>query len=85
MRKSLSKDPVNPVLSEPHLEALDRRVNTILQTVRQCISQKSSQEVINFDGLWPNFSVNYIDFQIKPKIQFLSKEPKKPSEDLKNH
>ena len=49
MRKSLSKDPVNPVLSEPHLEALDRRVNIILQTVRECVTRKSSDEVINFD------------------------------------
>jgi len=49
MRKSLSVDPVNPVLSEPNLKALDRRVNIILQTVRECITQKPNQEIINFD------------------------------------
>ncbi len=51
MRKSLAEDPVNPVLSEPNLLALDRRVNTILQTVRKCISQKASEEVIDFNDL----------------------------------
>ncbi|CAG2118422.1 unnamed protein product, partial [Medioppia subpectinata] len=49
MRKSLSADPVNPVLSEQNLVALDRRVNIILQTVRDCISQKPNEEVINFE------------------------------------
>ncbi|CAG2182703.1 unnamed protein product [Oppiella nova] len=49
MRRSLSADPVNPVLSEPNLEALDRRVNIILQSVRECLNQKPSQEVISFD------------------------------------
>lgn len=37
MRESLAKDPVAPVLWEPHLEALDRRVNIILKAIRDCI------------------------------------------------
>lgn len=36
MRRSLSKDPTAPVLWEPHLTALDRRVGIILQTIRNC-------------------------------------------------
>ncbi|KAJ8371455.1 hypothetical protein AAFF_G00310540 [Aldrovandia affinis] len=39
MRESLSQDPltaVAPLLSQPHLSALDRRLVTILQTVHRC-------------------------------------------------
>lgn len=38
-RESLSQDPltaVAPLLSEPHLSALDRRLSAVLQTVRRC-------------------------------------------------
>ncbi|KAI1884532.1 hypothetical protein AGOR_G00227340 [Albula goreensis] len=39
MRESLSKDPltsVAPLLAQPHLSALDRRLHTVLQTVHHC-------------------------------------------------
>lgn len=39
MRESLAQDPlgdVAPLLSEPHLSALDRRLATILQVVKTC-------------------------------------------------
>lgn len=39
MRQSMAKDPVAPVLWEPHLIALDRRVGLILQAVRDCVNQ----------------------------------------------
>jgi hypothetical protein len=51
MRKSFTKDPVNPVLSDAHLIALDRRVIIILQAIRECLTKKSPEEVINFDEL----------------------------------
>ena len=41
LKKSLKSDPVNPVLLEPHFEALDRRVELILKTVRDCIIKKA--------------------------------------------
>jgi len=49
MRTSLAKDPVNPVLAEPHFAALDRRMGIILQNVRDCVNQKPPEEVIAFD------------------------------------
>lgn len=46
MRKSLTKDPVAPVLWEPHLDALDRRVDLILKGVRDCIKKNSIDDVV---------------------------------------
>ncbi|XP_063994366.1 extracellular serine/threonine protein CG31145 [Diachasmimorpha longicaudata] len=39
MRQSMAKDPVAPVLWEPHLTALDRRVGLILQAIRDCLNR----------------------------------------------
>lgn len=39
MRASLSQDPLHsvaPLLSEPHLAALNRRLDTVLETVSRC-------------------------------------------------
>ncbi|XP_011602005.2 uncharacterized protein isoform X1 [Takifugu rubripes] len=50
MRASLARDPlaaVAPILSEPHLSALDRRLATVLQVVRTC--QHQHQDVIYDD------------------------------------
>lgn len=46
MRESLTSDPLAPILWEPHLEALDRRVSIILETVRQCIDANTVQDVL---------------------------------------
>lgn len=50
MRESLSEDPLTriaPVLTEPHLAALDRRLAIILQTVHTC--QQHHQDVFYDD------------------------------------
>ncbi|KAM3864703.1 extracellular serine/threonine protein kinase FAM20C-like [Diretmus argenteus] len=47
MRESLSHDPlasVAPLLSEPHLAALDRRLATVLKTVSRC-QERQSEDV----------------------------------------
>lgn len=43
MRASLSHDPLSsvaPLLAEPHLAALDRRLSTVVQTVSGCLKQQ---------------------------------------------
>jgi Golgi casein kinase, C-terminal, Fam20 len=55
MRESLSRDPLAPILWEPHLNALDRRVQIILMTVRDCISRTGSADSViiadfNYNG-----------------------------------
>lgn len=46
MRTSLEKDPISPVVWEPHLEALDRRIGIILQGVRDCLAKNKEEDVI---------------------------------------
>lgn len=46
MRDSMSKDPVAPVLWEPHLTALDRRVKIVLQGVRDCIAKDDTVDAV---------------------------------------
>ncbi|BFF91968.1 extracellular serine/threonine protein5 [Drosophila madeirensis] len=45
MSDSLGNDPVNPVLWQPHLDALDRRTGIILQSIRDCIKRNPPGEV----------------------------------------
>lgn len=45
-RISLSKDPIAPILWEPYLKALDRRLSIVLQAVRDCINRHSVDKVL---------------------------------------
>ncbi|XP_055430956.1 pseudokinase FAM20A isoform X2 [Bubalus kerabau] len=46
MRESLLEDQLSPVLTEPHLLALDRRLQTVLRTVQDCIEAYGEQSVV---------------------------------------
>ncbi|XP_067573291.1 pseudokinase FAM20A isoform X7 [Pseudorca crassidens] len=46
MRESLLEDQLTPVLTEPHLLALDRRLQTVLRTVRGCIEAHGEHSVV---------------------------------------
>ncbi|XP_051171173.1 extracellular serine/threonine protein CG31145 [Leptopilina boulardi] len=50
LSQSLSKDPVSPVLWDPHYVAVDRRVGIILQAVRDCINRQSQSEQVVEDN-----------------------------------
>ncbi|XP_013381494.1 glycosaminoglycan xylosylkinase isoform X1 [Lingula anatina] len=45
LRGILEADPLAPILIEPHLKALDRRLEHILQELHLCVEQKSEQKV----------------------------------------
>ncbi|XP_034543519.1 extracellular serine/threonine protein kinase FAM20C [Notolabrus celidotus] len=57
MRASLSHDPLHkvaPLLSEPHLAALDRRLKTVLETVNRCLERAAEDgggEEVFYDDL----------------------------------
>lgn len=46
MRESLLEDQLAPVLTEPHLLALDRRLQIILKTVEDCIEAHGERRVV---------------------------------------
>lgn len=46
MRESLLQDQLAPILTEPHLLALDRRLQTVLKTVEACVEAHGEQNVI---------------------------------------
>lgn len=49
MRETMRSDPIAPVLWEPHLQALDRRVVIILQGIRDCLKKVDSDEKKQYD------------------------------------
>lgn len=54
MRASLSQDPlaaVAPLLTEPHLSALDRRLATVLQTIQRCLLQHPNHHDVVYDDI----------------------------------
>lgn len=51
MRQATAHDPVFPVLTEPHLAALDRRLNGVLATVRQCIETQGADNTLIEDRM----------------------------------
>lgn len=49
MRESLGTDPLQPILTEPHLSALDRRLQKVLRVVQRCVRRLGEDEVITQD------------------------------------
>ncbi|KAK3604508.1 hypothetical protein CHS0354_037990 [Potamilus streckersoni] len=46
MRESMSSDSINPVLTDSHLNALDRRIAKIIRVIHDCIEQSPYTDVI---------------------------------------
>ncbi|XP_070303714.1 glycosaminoglycan xylosylkinase-like isoform X1 [Salvelinus sp. IW2-2015] len=51
MRQALTFDPINPVLAEPHLAALDRRLSGIIATIRQCVESQGPDNTLIEDRM----------------------------------
>lgn len=67
MRESMADDPVQPILWEPHLLALDRRVTFALSAVADCIKTHSIHDVIFADDLPWIFHKNWNYLQLNDK------------------
>ena len=50
MRESLSEDELDPIILEPHLHALDRRLDMVLRTVHKCVITNGFSNVVMDDG-----------------------------------
>lgn len=53
MRESLLQDPLAPVLTEPHLLALDRRLQLVLEAVGKCVDTFGEATVVANDTAQP--------------------------------
>ncbi|XP_071987754.1 pseudokinase FAM20A isoform X2 [Engystomops pustulosus] len=51
MRESLGVDPLAPILTEPHLLALDRRLKKVLEVVQQCV-RSHGEEAVLIKDIW---------------------------------
>ena len=54
LRRSLANETVQPLLTDKHLKAVDRRLVIVLEAIYKCISQAGSHyaTVIEDDGFW---------------------------------
>ncbi len=50
LREILAGDPIAPILTELHYNAMDRRIDKILEVVQGCISTYGEDEVLVDDG-----------------------------------
>lgn len=41
MNESMAADPITPILLQPHLNALDRRLSIVLYAIRDCIHRST--------------------------------------------
>ncbi|XP_072523850.1 pseudokinase FAM20A [Salminus brasiliensis] len=49
MRESLGRDTLRPILTEPHLQALDRRLDRVLRAVGRCLKKLGEARVVVTD------------------------------------
>ncbi|MBN3313510.1 FA20A Pseudokinase, partial [Atractosteus spatula] len=60
MRESLLQDALRPILTEPHLIALDRRLQYVLRTVQKCVKRLGEAQVVAEDFIESKRTVNPI-------------------------
>lgn len=46
LHESMACDPLAPILWEPHMQALNRRLGIVLESLRDCIEHNSADDVI---------------------------------------
>ena len=49
MEESLQRDSLAPILIQPHLEAMDRRLRLVLQVLADCIEKEGYSNVVEDD------------------------------------
>ncbi|KAL0590554.1 Glycosaminoglycan xylosylkinase [Plecturocebus cupreus] len=51
LKSAMAHDPISPVLSDPHLDAVDQRLLSVLVTVKQCTDQFGMDTVLVEDRM----------------------------------
>lgn len=42
----MKRDPLSPILTRPHLEAIDRRLHIIMATIEDCMTRQGKDTVL---------------------------------------
>ena len=58
MRASLATDALNPILLEPHLDALDRRLSKILHVIHGCLKNGAAGSAGTFGRRWEDVVID---------------------------
>lgn len=53
LREALAADPLAPILTEPHLRALDRRLGKVLAAVGRCLARAAWPGEVLVDDVGP--------------------------------
>lgn len=53
LREALADDPLAPILAEPHLRALDRRLGKVLAAVGRCLARAARPGEVVVDDVGP--------------------------------
>lgn len=53
LREALAADPLAPILAEPHLRALDRRLGKVLAAVGRCLARAAQPGEVVVDDVGP--------------------------------
>uniref|UniRef100_A0A3P9IFQ6 FAM20A golgi associated secretory pathway pseudokinase n=1 Tax=Oryzias latipes TaxID=8090 RepID=A0A3P9IFQ6_ORYLA len=67
MMESLKTDLLRPVLTMPHLLALDRRLQKVLRTVQRCVRRFGKEEVITSDFIKPTAETQTVTQKTEPR------------------
>ena len=46
LKSVLDQDPISPVLTDLHLEALDRRLKYVIDVIKDCVERMGSHNVL---------------------------------------
>ena len=50
LKSTLSQDPIAPVITDLHLQAIDRRLKYILDVIKDCIQKSGTEKVLLSDS-----------------------------------
>ena len=50
LKTTLSQDPIAPVITDLHLQAIDRRLKYILDVIKDCIQKSGTEKVLLSDS-----------------------------------
>lgn len=50
LKSVLSQDPISPIITDLHLQAVDRRLKYVIAVIKDCVQKMGSQNVLLHDS-----------------------------------